>query len=174
VTFTHELTDSSGIAYVYNKTVRLTKGKPQLAIEHRLKNTGKRAFETSVYDHNFFVIDGQPSGPDFTVKFPFDLKTVADVSRTAVVKGNQLTYVRDLPTGESVYTELEGYGTTRKDYDIRVENTKQKVGVHIEGDKPLSKLVFWSIRTTLCPEAYVHMQVEPGGTSTWKMTYDFY
>ncbi len=174
VVFKHELTDASGIAYLYNKTVRLVKGKPQLVIEHRLKNTGKRAFETSVYNHNFFVIDGQPSGPDFAVKFPFQVKTVADVSNLAVVKGNELTYVRQLPTGESVYTELKGYGATRKDYDIRVENSKENIGAHIVGDKPLSKLVFWSIRTTLCPEAYVSMQVEPGRTSEWKITYDFY
>jgi hypothetical protein len=174
VVFTHELTDSSGVAYLYTKTVRLVKGKPQLVIEHRLKNTGKRAFETSVYNHNFFVIDGQPSGPDFSVKFPFDVKTVADVSTTAVAKGNELTYVRELPAGQSVYTELKGYGATRKSYDIRVENSKEKVGAHIVGDKPLSKLVFWSIRTTLCPEAYVSMQVEPGHTSEWKITYDFY
>ena len=175
VVFTHELSDaSSGIAYLYTKTVRLTKGKPQLIIEHDLKNTGKHAFETSVYNHNFFVIDGQPSGPDFAVKFPFDVKTVADVSNAAIVKGNELTYVRELPKGQSVFTELKGYGPTSKDYDIRVENTKEKVGAHVGGDKPLSKLVFWSIRSTLCPEAYVSMQVEPGRTSDWKITYDFF
>jgi hypothetical protein len=171
---THTLTDSSGYAYVYTKTVRLVKGKPEMVIEHRLKNTGKRPFETSVYDHNFFVMDGQPSGPDFAVKFPFDVKTVADVSATAITKGNALTYVRELPTGESVYTELKGYGGTSKDYDIRVENTKEKIGAHIVGDKPLSKLVFWSIRKTVCPEAYVSMKVEPGKTSEWKITYEFY
>ena len=55
-----------------------------------------------------------------------------------------------------------------------VENTKEKVGAHITGDQPLSKLVFWSIRTTLCPEAYVSMKIEPGKTSEWKMTYEFF
>ena len=159
---------------MYSKTVRLVKGKPELVIEHRLKNTGKRAIETSVYNHNFFVIDGQPSGPDFAVKFPFEVKTVANVGNTAVAKGNELTYVRELPTGESVFTELKGYGSTPKDYDIRVENSKEKIGAHIVGDKPLSKLIFWSIRTTLCPEAYVSMQIDPGHTSQWKISYTFY
>lgn len=174
VQFKHVLTDASGYAYVYQKTVRLVKGKPQMIIEHRLKNTGKLPIETSVYDHNFFVIDGQPSGPDFAVTFPFAVQTVADVAKTAVAKGNELTYVRELPTGESVFTELKGYGATSKDYDIRVENTREKVGAHITGDQPLSKLVFWSIRTTVCPEAYVSMKIEPGKTSEWKMTYEFY
>jgi len=174
VRFKHELKDSSGYAYVYEKTIRLVKDKPQMIIEHRLKNTGKRSIETSVYDHNFFVIDGKPSGPDFAVTFPFTVQTVADVSKTAVANGKQLTYVRELPAGESVYTELKGYGSTAGDYDIRVENTAEKVGAHIVGDRPLSKLVFWSIRSTLCPEAYVSMKIEPGKISEWKMTYEFY
>ncbi len=174
VRFKHELTDASGYSYTYEKTVLLVPGKPRMIIEHHLKNTGKRTIETSVYDHNFFVIDGQPSGPDFSVTFPFPVQTVADVAKTAVASGNKLTYVRELPQGESVFTELKGYGPTAKDYDIRVENTKEKVGAHIVGDQPLSKLLFWSIRSTLCPEAYVSMTVEPGKTSSWKMTYDFY
>ena len=172
--FRHQLTDPSGYAYVYEKTIRLLKDQPRMVIEHRLKNTGKLAIETSVYNHNFFVIDGQPSGPDFAVTFPFAVQAVADVSKTAVVSGNKLTYVRELPAGESVYTELKGYGATAGDYDIRVENTREKVGAHITGDQPLSKLVFWSIRTTLCPEAYVSMKIAPGKTSEWKITYDFY
>jgi hypothetical protein len=174
VHFRHELTDASGYAYVYEKTIRLVKDKPQMIIEHHLKNTGKRTIETSVYNHNFFVIDGQPSGPDFTVTFPFAVQAVADVRNTVVANGNKWTYVRELPVGESVFTELKGYGATAKDYDIRVENTREKVGAHIVGDKPLSKLLFWSIRTTLCPEAYVSMKIEPGKSSVWKITYDFY
>jgi len=174
VEFKHVLTDASGYAYIYEKILRLVKDKPQMIIEHRLKNTGKRAIETSVYDHNFFVVDGQPSGPDFTVTFPFAVQTVADVSKTVTVSGNKLTYVRELPTGESVFSELKGYGPTAKDYDIRVENTKEKVGVHIVGDRPLSKVLFWSIRKTLCPEPYVSMKIEPGKTSEWKIAYEFY
>ena len=174
VEFTHELTDASGYAYVYRKTLRLVKGSPQLIIEHRLKNTGKKEFETAVYNHNFFVIDNQPSGPDFSVHFPFDLTAVADISKSAEIKGKELTYTKELPVGQSVYTELKGYGDTAKDYDIRVENSKEKAGAHIVGDLPLSKMVFWSIRTTLCPEAYVSMKVEPGKESAWKITYDFF
>ena len=41
IQFTQEVTDpSSGYAYIYRKTVRLTKGKPEMVLEHSLKNTG--------------------------------------------------------------------------------------------------------------------------------------
>jgi len=46
--------------------------------------------------------------------------------------------------------------------------------VHITGDTPLSKVVFWSIRTVACPEPYVQLHVEPGQESKWKINYDFY
>ena len=39
---------------------------------------------------------------------------------------------------------------------------------------PLSKLVLWSIRTTVCPEAYIDLQVEPGKEVSWRIAYEFY
>src|SRR5205807_9356544 len=68
--FTQEMPANSGYGYVYQKAARLTKGKPELVLEHSLKNTGQRTIETNVYDHNFLVMDEQPSAPDFVVKFP--------------------------------------------------------------------------------------------------------
>ena len=175
VEFTHRLQDASGYAYVYRKVVRLTKDKPQLVLEHSLKNTGKRPIDTAVYDHNFFVIDGMPTGPDFTVKFPFELQGVAsDGKDVAELRQQEVVYKRDLEKGESVYTELGGFGPTAGDYDIRIENRKAGAGVHITGDKPLAKVVYWSIRTTLCPEPYIHMNIPPGREEKWKITYDFY
>ncbi len=47
IQFTQEVTDpSSGYAYIYRKTVRLTKGKPEMVLEHGLKNTGSRTIRT--------------------------------------------------------------------------------------------------------------------------------
>ena len=39
---------------------------------------------------------------------------------------------------------------------------------------PLSKLIFWSIRTTFCPEAYVDINAAPGADVKWAYTYQFY
>jgi len=126
VEFIQEVTDpSSGYAYHYKKVVRLIKGKPQMVIEHSLKNTGKKRIETNVYNHNFFVIDGQPSGPDFSVKFPFELKASKDLRGPGETRGKEMTYLQELTPGrQSVFTELTGYGDTAKDFDIRVENKR--------------------------------------------------
>ena len=174
IEFVHEFPDTSGYAYIYRKKVRLEKGKPLLVLEHALRNTGRKVIETSVYNHNFFIIDGQPSGPDFVVKFPFDLHATQDLKGLAETRGKELVYLQELPKGQSVYTRLEGFGTSVADYDIRVENHKTGAGVRQFGDHPLSKLAFWSNPKLVCPEPFVNMRIEPGKESTWRISYEFY
>ena len=174
VEFVHELDAANGYAYVYHKTLRLTPGRPELVLEHRLKNTGRKTIETSVYEHDFFMLDSQPTGPDTTVTLPFDLHPAKDLGNLAEVRGKQLLYLRQLAPGQTVFTDLEGFGSTPADYDIRVENHKAGAGVRQRGDRPMSRLVFWSIRTTVCPEAYVALKIEPGEEATWRIAYEFY
>ncbi len=72
VSFKQELKSSVGIAYVYKKTLTLQKQAPVLILSHQLKNTGKETIDTQVYDHDFYVLDGAPTGPDMVVRFPFE------------------------------------------------------------------------------------------------------
>ena len=73
-----------------------------------------------------------------------------------------------------MFTELGGFGENAADYDIRIENQKAGAGVRIVGDRPIAKFVFWSIRTTLCPEPYIQLDAAPGRDTSWKYTYEFY
>lgn len=174
IEFTHELSSDTGYGYIYKKTVRLAKDKPVLTLEHSLRNTGRLAIESAVYDHNFFVMDGQPTGPGSVVRFPFEARATRSLQDLAEVRADQLVYLKELEKGQSVFTELEGFGPTARDYDIRLENRKAGMGVRITGDQPIAKLVFWSIRTTFCPEPYINLRVDPGSESTWKIAYEFY
>lgn len=56
----------------------------------------------------------------------------------------------------------------------RVENTRSRAGVRQTSGHLLAKLIFWSIRTTVCREAYTHMSIAPGQSFAWKIVYDFY
>jgi len=174
VEFTQELKDSNGYAYIYKKTVRLTKGKPQMVIEHSLKNTGKKTIETNVYNHGFFMLDGAVTGPDMVVKFPFEAKATANLQGFAELQGKEFHYLKELTARGSVHSEISGFGPTDKDFDFRIENKKTGAGVRLTGNHPLSKIDFWSPRTTVCPEAYIDLKVEPGKESKWQLTYDFY
>ncbi len=176
VRFTQELTGVRGYSYVYTKTVRLAgRQKPDLILEHTLKNTGKRPIDTEVYNHDFYVIDNQPTGPDFTVTFPFTPVAKDDLKDAAQIRGKQWVYDRVLgPQKDTAASYLEGYGPTSSDTNIKVENTKTKAGVQETIDRPISKLYLWSIRTTICPEAYIALHIAPGKQAKWKTTYHFY
>ena len=173
VLFIHKLQDSSGYAYVYKKTLRLITGKPELVLEHSLKNTGKNTIETSVFNHNFFVIDKQTTGPDFTVSLPFEINNKA-AGRNLKFEKNNLIYLKKLTKGESTMEYPTGYtGDRVEDYDFTISNKKTGASVRITSDKPLSNFMFWSVPTTLSPEPYIKVRALPGETFSWNIKYEF-
>ena len=180
VEFEQDLKDDLGYSYRYEKTVRLVARRPELVLEHRLKNTGAKVIETDVYNHDFYVLDAMPTGPPVTVKFAFEPKVENDPSAPAglngfaEIRGNDLVFLKTLQEGESAHTLLTGFGSQLSDNDIRVENTQAGIGVREIGDRPLVKLNFWSIRTTVCPEAYIHIKIAPGQEFRWSIRYVFY
>ncbi len=175
ISFTHDLKDGGGYAYRYTKTMRLAPDKPVLTIEHTLRNKGTKRIQTSQYNHNFFVIDGQPTGPETRVKVPFELRPVrAFADSTAEARGNEIVYTKELGENDRVFGEFAGFGKTASDYDIRMENRKARAGVHITGDVPLARLVYWSIRTVFSAEPYVDFDIAPGAESKWTYRYEFY
>ncbi|MCF2490353.1 hypothetical protein [Dyadobacter sp. CY347] len=176
VTFTHTLKDATGYGYVYTKTLKLVKGKPQLVLEHSLKNTGSKEIKTSTYNHNFFMIDKEPTNENIRIVFPFEVSGEgAGFGAIIHAKDKMLSYSRPVVNGDQIFSSgLKGFGPSAKDYDIRIENTKTSAGVRITGDKPLEKLVYWANPTTSCPEPYIQVNVKPGQETKWNIKYDFY
>lgn len=174
IEFVHELKSEDGYAYIYRKKLRLIRGKPQLEIDHSLKNTGRKTIDMVQYNHNFLAIDNQVVGPDVSVRFAFDPKPTRELRNGGKIRGRELTYSQELQKGQTVSSWLEGFGEDAKDYDFRIENRQAGAGVRVSSDRPMTKLNFWSIRTVACPEPYIHVLVEPGSESHWKLRYDFY
>jgi hypothetical protein len=174
IEFTHRLSGALGYDYVYTKRITLVRNSPEMTISHRLRNLGTREIRADVYDHNFFMLDGQPSGTGFVVRFPFAPRPVADLKGLVEIRGTEIHYLRQLERRESVLTLLEGFGNSAKDYDITVENRTTGAGVRIRGDRPLSKLQFWSIRATLCPEPFIAIRLQPGKEMRWNLRYRFW
>lgn len=176
IRMTHKLSDAaSGYGYVYTKTLTLPPGRNELVIDHALQNVGDKRLKTSVYNHNFFVIDGRPTGPEFTVRFPFELTAVDNRLRDyASVRGNELRYAKELPEGQSIITLLEGFGPTAEDHSFVIENSEAGVGVRMTADRPMSMLRYWSPRTTLCPEPFIDLDVAAGQADRWSLRYEFY
>ncbi len=176
IEFQQELSDpSSGYAYVYRKVIRLEKGKPNMVIEHSLKNTGKKAIESSVYNHNFVALDKQPPGPDFTFRVPFQIKPMRPLNKGVVeLRGNEVAYLRPLAGKDEQAVLMQGFGDSASDSEIVMENKKVGAGIRIRGDRPLVRELLWSIRTVLAVEPYVAINVQPGAEFTWKDMFEYY
>ncbi len=176
VGFTQELHDSAtGYGYLYTKKVALVGDKPEMQITHTLKNIGAKPIVTSVYDHNFLVLDQQPTGPDFTVTFPFKVTSGPPKDEgLAEFRGNQMVYLKKLTGQDRVYTPIEGFGDTAADYHIKIENAKLKAGMTITADRPPSKISLWSIRSVLAVEPFIAISIEPGQSTSWSYTYTYH
>ena len=175
VEFVHKLTNAAGYGYLYRKTVRLTKGKPELILEHSLTNTGQKTIETQVYNHNFFMIDNELTGPNIKTSFPFEVSAEGrNFGAVAKAENKAIVYLKTIETGENVYSEgLKGFGNKAKDYDIFIQNIKSGASVRITSDRPLERLVYWACRSTSCPEPYVKVSVKPQEEARWTIKYAF-
>jgi hypothetical protein len=174
VTFTQTLHSSVGYAYIYEKTLRLDQHEPVLILEHRLQNTGTRAIDSQVYDHDFYMIDGAPTGPGMAVHFAFTPHSGKPLEPRAKIDGNDIVYLQQVGPRESVYSYLTGYSSDPANYDFITQNLRTGVGVEQTSSSPISLFNFWSIRTTICPEAYIHVKAAPGETASWSIRYRFF
>jgi hypothetical protein len=169
IEFTHRVDSDFGYAYEYTKTIRLK--EDGFSIGHKLRNTGEKVIETDQFNHNFFMIDGENSGTAFQLTFPYALSTTHDLKGYLEIQDKHLTFIRDIEQGDHVYAELEGFGKDVEDHEITLVNRKSGAGVTFRVDKPLHRMVFWACLTTLSPENFIWISVEPGEEDRWTAYY---
>ena len=171
VIFRQRLRSPTGVAYEYTKVLSLSAHGSTMTLHHTLRNLGVQGISTEVYDHDFYVLDGQPTGAGMEVRVPFKPMAAEALEPGATIEGNTVVYRQEIAPGATVQSYLTGYGATAADYQIRVEDTVNHFGVEQRGDLPIVKMYLWSIRTTISPEAYVHLDVAPKQTTRWTLTY---
>jgi hypothetical protein len=166
---------SSGYGYEYRKTLRLVKGKSEMELTHSLKNIGKNAIETQVYNHNFLVIDGKGPQEGTTVTLPFEVSTGRKLNpELAAIEGSKVVYKKTLTGKDVVSFPITGFGDTASDHEIRVEDRALKAGMSVRGDKPLKSVNLWSIRSNVSVEPFVAVSVAPGKELRWTSLYRYY
>ncbi len=173
VEFVQLLTRDTRYAYEYRKQLILPAGKAELHIVHSLKNLGSSVIETEVYNHNFVTLDQTKTGPAVRVKLPFEPEALQAAAGPLVLSDGAIHYSRQLKADESASVLVGGYGPEPSSYDLCVVNAARGVGVRIRGDRPLSRLYFWSLQSVVSPEPYIKLRVEPGTTEHWTIRYEF-
>ncbi len=173
IEFQHDIKSDFGYGYNYMKRIDLKNDKPGFTITHHLKNTGTKEIKTDQFNHNFFTIDKEPSGPAFSITFPFDLSTSYDLKGLMKIEKNELFFIKQLHN-TSIFLELDGYGTDLNDHHITVKNKKSGAGVFFTVDRPIHRMVFWACETTLSPENYIFISVNPGEDTKWVSDYSLF
>jgi hypothetical protein len=70
-------------------------------------------------------------------------------------------------------TEIGGFSQSPSDYNVLVANARTGAGVRVTADRPLARLMLWSIRAVLSAEPFVEFSVAPGQTYNWTLTYQY-
>lgn len=171
VTFAQTMDGPRGWAYHYTKRVVVPEGTPGFRIEHVLKNTGSRPIHTTVYNHHFTMIDDQPIGPAYVVRFGFDVTAKRSLKDIARVQGREIVFRRTLKPREAVFSDLSGFGRQPTHNDITIENRQSGAGIRIKGSRPVVQVHFFAARTAVCPEPFVELPIAPGQQARWHSDY---
>lgn len=158
--------------YVYIKTLRLVPGKPELLVEHSLRNTGRQTLKTTSFNHNFLTLAGDPTADGLSLKAPFQIVNARPLRDVAEVNGDQLTYRRSLNPEEVLSTPITGFETTLSNYDFTLSN-RRGAGYRVQSERPLSALTLWSIKPTVAVEPFITLDIPAGATEAWTFHYSF-
>jgi hypothetical protein len=172
VEFRQVLTYPAGYGYRYVKRVEMVQAG--FVIRRTLANTGTKSIDTDHYGHHFLTVDGDPVGPNYSLWFPWPprAKDPAGLRDIADIRGDRLVYVKPLDQGQ-VQSQFVGFGEKAEDNRVTVEHAASGLKMSIINDRPLAKFNLWSLKTTLCPEPFVHIKIEPGGSASWSTRYQF-
>jgi hypothetical protein len=173
ITFRQVLRTDLGIAYVYEKTLSLDGKGNVLSLKHKLKNIGTQPINTAVYDHDFFMLDHNATGPGMEIHLPFVPVPDAQLPSAVQVEGKTIKFVSELGPKGGVGAYLTGYSNQASDYDILFEDTQLGIGVEQTSRSAISKFYLWATPKTVCPEAYIAIHVLPGKTQEWTINYRF-
>ncbi|MEJ7606821.1 MAG: hypothetical protein WKF37_11270 [Bryobacteraceae bacterium] len=92
IEFVQTVPNRTGYAYLYRKRITFIPDKPEMVIAYTLKNTGRKVIDTTLFNHNFFVIDSQKSGPGIVARFPFEPRAVDDLDGMIETRGRELFF----------------------------------------------------------------------------------
>jgi hypothetical protein len=168
IEFQQDFEGEGGWGYRYIKRIELPAADPSFRITHVLKNTGTRRLDTNHYSHNFIIIDREPIGSAYRLRFPFDARASKEALKdVADIRGKELVFRKDLKGTDHLYAEFKGFPKQVQDNAVEIENQRARVMMRIRGDRPLADFHVFAVHTTICPEPYIDIKLAPGEEVRW-------
>lgn len=172
--------EANGYSYSYAKAIVLGELRPAdpsvVGITHTLKNTGEKRIVTDFYNHNFFNVDGDPVGPNYSFVFPCEVKSNDPKGKFGelVELKNKEWRFKDKLTDGFVMATLTGFDARDpKQRNFEMRHAPSGVRVRVDHSYSFVKVNVWGIQTTICPEPYMAIDLKPGETVSWNVVYRF-
>ena len=144
-----------------------------MEVEYRLENRGEKTIDIDHYNHNFFIIDGTPYGPDYRLELSFGGNDPVDINGLAVFEGGRITVTEPLGQ-ESLWIELYK-GEERTDLNAALlRNERSGAAIAFRGSAPVDRFRFWAVERAACPEPFSHLYLRPGESAAWSTRYRFF
>jgi hypothetical protein len=159
-------------------SVRLTKilsaQENWLEIVYKLENVGKKSIDTNEYNHNFTGFDFHSIGPEYLMKFPYEV-ILEDIAAppgnfNVVVNGSTFTFP-EIPTVPFYFRPL-GF---KQSNNYQWELTHQPSGLVMReyDDFPPSRVVVWGTTHVVSAEIIMDIHLSTGQEKIWKRSYEF-
>lgn len=171
ITFTQQLRSRTGYSYDYTKVLELDATGSTFTLRHKLKNVGTKLIDTNVYDHDFFMLDGKPTGEDQSVTFGFTPVAKEPLGDAAEIRGNQILFTRTPGRDHAAQGYLTGWTGRPGEYSVRVVDGNTGVAITQTSSSPISRGYFWSTAKTICPELYIPISLPPRTSQKWDIHY---
>lgn len=162
---------ANGYAYALEETVLVSNN--QMIMQYRLRNTGQKRFVTEQYIHNFLVFSGQPVGPHYQVRLPYDFQLRGDPGPAIrrIPGRNVMEFWKVLPADVKFRLSpplgFQGANT------LTVEQSEVKQALIIDASLPSNGVDLWCTDRQLSPEMLVLLELDPGQEKQWSRTYTF-
>jgi hypothetical protein len=169
VCFVQEIETDFGYAYKYEKSIVLSRNKPELEIRHKLTNTGEKEIHANPYCHNFFQFDGQDVGPDYQVEFPAKIQAIDSFDSRVTIENSYLKLNAELKGNDWVGGHIDPAETLR----FTLRNNKTRTSVEVISDVVPGPFYLYIWKLAFCPEPMIEFDVDLGEVYEWSRTYKF-
>ncbi len=164
----------NGYSYLLRKEIDLHNSS--FTIKYFLQNTGEKDIITNEYVHNFTAINNDLIGPNYVLKFPFQIKPyLFDETVNPELKvdiGLNKIKFNSSPKEQFFFSNLSGNKKVNAKWEL--ENVASNIGISESCSFQTKKVNLWGWRHVISPELFFNIFIKPGKSAEWSRNYKVY
>ncbi len=164
----------NGYSYLLKKEIELQDSG--FTIQYYLENTGEKDIITDEYNHNFTAINKDLTGPNYVLKFPFQLRPqlfaeVVNPEGKVNLGQNEITW-KGTPKEQFFYSNLTGSENVKAAWELI--DLEYNIAISETGSFQTNKVNLWGWQHVISPELFINIFLKPGQSTEWSRKYSVY